>query len=70
MKTIQAHRFALDLNPGQERDANPGQERDVLAHAGAARVAYNPARHPPVRPGPSRRKAGLPTGCSLKRTER
>ncbi|MEO3929041.1 IS607 family element RNA-guided endonuclease TnpB [Micromonosporaceae bacterium B7E4] len=33
MKTIQAYRFALDLNPGQERD--------VLAHAGAARVAYN-----------------------------
>ena len=33
MKTIQAYRFALDLNPGQERD--------VLAHAGAARVAHN-----------------------------
>ncbi|MEV0392100.1 IS607 family element RNA-guided endonuclease TnpB [Polymorphospora rubra] len=33
MKTIQAYRFALDLTPGQERD--------VLAHAGAARVAYN-----------------------------
>lgn len=33
MKTIQAYRFALDLNPGQERN--------VLAHAGAARVAYN-----------------------------
>ncbi|BEL05494.1 IS607 family element RNA-guided endonuclease TnpB [Actinoplanes sichuanensis] len=33
MKTIQAYRFALDLNPGRERD--------VLAHAGAARVAHN-----------------------------
>ncbi|WP_326563361.1 IS607 family element RNA-guided endonuclease TnpB [Micromonospora peucetia] len=33
MKTIQAYRFALDLNPGQERA--------VLAHAGAARVAHN-----------------------------
>ncbi|MEH1016231.1 IS607 family element RNA-guided endonuclease TnpB [Micromonospora sp. CPCC 206060] len=33
MTTIQAYRFALDLNPGQERA--------VLAHAGAARVAYN-----------------------------
>ncbi|MEO3925902.1 IS607 family element RNA-guided endonuclease TnpB [Micromonosporaceae bacterium B7E4] len=33
MKAIQAYRFALDLNPGQERD--------VLAHAGAARVAHN-----------------------------
>ena len=33
MKTIQAYRFALDLTPGQERA--------VLAHAGAARVAYN-----------------------------
>lgn len=33
MKTIQAYRFALDLNPGQERD--------LLAHAGAARVAHN-----------------------------
>lgn len=33
MKIIQAYRFALDLNPGQERN--------VLAHAGAARVAYN-----------------------------
>ena len=33
MKTIQAYRFALDLNPGQERG--------VLAHAGAARVAHN-----------------------------
>ncbi|SCF29802.1 putative transposase [Micromonospora viridifaciens] len=30
---MQAYRFALDLTPGQERD--------VLAHAGAARVAYN-----------------------------
>ncbi|GAA4979052.1 IS607 family element RNA-guided endonuclease TnpB [Actinopolymorpha pittospori] len=33
MKTIQAYRFALDLTPAQERA--------VLAHAGAARVAYN-----------------------------
>jgi putative transposase len=33
VKTIQAYRFALDLNPGQERD--------VLAHAGASRVAHN-----------------------------
>ncbi|MET0415765.1 MAG: IS607 family element RNA-guided endonuclease TnpB [Actinoplanes sp.] len=33
MKTIQAYRFALDLTACQERD--------VLAHAGAARVAYN-----------------------------
>ncbi|WP_205650545.1 IS607 family element RNA-guided endonuclease TnpB [Actinoplanes solisilvae] len=33
MKVIQAYRFALDLNPGQERD--------VLAHAGAARVVHN-----------------------------
>ncbi|NMO56892.1 IS200/IS605 family element transposase accessory protein TnpB [Actinoplanes sp. TBRC 11911] len=33
MKTIQAYRFALDLNPRQERE--------VLAHAGAARVAHN-----------------------------
>ncbi|WP_275413247.1 helix-turn-helix domain-containing protein, partial [Rugosimonospora africana] len=33
MKTIQAYRFALDLNPGQQRD--------VYAHVGAARVAYN-----------------------------
>ncbi|MGS2616764.1 IS607 family element RNA-guided endonuclease TnpB [Micromonospora sp. LZ34] len=33
MKTIQAYRFALDLTPSQERA--------VLAHAGAARVAYN-----------------------------
>jgi putative transposase len=33
MKTIQAYRFALGLNPGQERH--------VLAHAGAARVAHN-----------------------------
>ncbi|WP_326555489.1 IS607 family element RNA-guided endonuclease TnpB [Micromonospora sp. NBC_01813] len=33
MKVIQAYRFALDLNPGQERA--------VLAHAGAARVAHN-----------------------------
>jgi putative transposase len=31
--TIQAYRFALDLTPAQERM--------VLAHAGAARVAYN-----------------------------
>ncbi|WP_243420604.1 helix-turn-helix domain-containing protein [Micromonospora globispora] len=30
---VQAYRFALDLTPGQERA--------VLAHAGAARVAYN-----------------------------
>jgi Helix-turn-helix domain len=30
---IQAYRFALDLNPCQERD--------LLAHAGAARVAHN-----------------------------
>jgi len=30
---MQAYRFALDLTPGQERC--------VLAHAGAARVAYN-----------------------------
>ena len=28
------------------------------------------ARHPPVRPGPSHRKAGLPTVRSLERTER
>ncbi|MFE9204259.1 IS607 family element RNA-guided endonuclease TnpB [Micromonospora sp. NPDC007230] len=33
MKAIQAYRFALDLTPLQERV--------VLAHAGAARVAYN-----------------------------
>lgn len=33
MKTVQAYRFALDLTPAQERM--------VLAHAGAARVAYN-----------------------------
>ena len=33
MKAIQAYRFALDLNPSQERA--------VLAHAGAARVAHN-----------------------------
>ncbi|MFI7281066.1 IS607 family element RNA-guided endonuclease TnpB [Micromonospora chersina] len=33
MKTVQAYRFALDLTAGQERL--------VLAHAGAARVAYN-----------------------------
>ncbi|MFU8854440.1 IS607 family element RNA-guided endonuclease TnpB [Micromonospora sp. SL1-18] len=33
MKTIQAYRFALDLTAAQERV--------VLAHAGAARVAYN-----------------------------
>jgi IS605 OrfB family transposase len=33
VKTIQAYRFALDLNPGQERN--------VLVHAGAARMAYN-----------------------------
>ncbi|MFG3702942.1 IS607 family element RNA-guided endonuclease TnpB, partial [Micromonospora sp. NPDC047620] len=33
MKAIQAYRFALDLTPCQERA--------VLAHAGAARVAYN-----------------------------
>ncbi|MEN3616185.1 IS607 family element RNA-guided endonuclease TnpB, partial [Plantactinospora sp. ZYX-F-223] len=33
MKTIQAYRFALDLTPTQERA--------VLAHAGAARLAYN-----------------------------
>ncbi|OKI61485.1 IS607 family element RNA-guided endonuclease TnpB [Micromonospora sp. CB01531] len=33
MKVIQAYRFALDLTPFQERA--------VLAHAGAARVAYN-----------------------------
>jgi IS605 OrfB family transposase len=33
LKTIQAYRYALDLTPGQERA--------VLAHAGAARVAYN-----------------------------
>ncbi|WP_207786444.1 helix-turn-helix domain-containing protein, partial [Micromonospora globispora] len=30
---VQAYRFALDLTPGQERA--------VLAHTGAARVAYN-----------------------------
>ena len=30
---VQAYRFALDLTPSQERA--------VLAHAGAARVAYN-----------------------------
>ncbi|MEO3777987.1 IS607 family element RNA-guided endonuclease TnpB [Micromonospora sp. B11E3] len=33
MRTVQAYRFALDLTAGQERM--------VLAHAGAARVAYN-----------------------------
>ncbi|GGM57921.1 transposase [Micromonospora sonchi] len=33
MKAVQAYRFALDLTPVQERA--------VLAHAGAARVAYN-----------------------------
>ncbi|MGN9779766.1 IS607 family element RNA-guided endonuclease TnpB, partial [Micromonospora sp. H33] len=33
MRVIQAYRFALDLTPAQERA--------VLAHAGAARVAYN-----------------------------
>ncbi|GGM56736.1 transposase [Micromonospora sonchi] len=33
MRTVQAYRFALDLTPVQERA--------VLAHAGAARVAYN-----------------------------
>lgn len=33
MKVVQAYRFALDLTPAQERA--------VLAHAGAARVAYN-----------------------------
>jgi len=33
VKAIQAYRFALDLTPSQERA--------VLAHAGAARVAYN-----------------------------
>jgi len=33
VKTIQAYRFAMDLTPAQERA--------VLAHAGAARVAYN-----------------------------
>ena len=33
MRTFQAYRFALDLSPGQERA--------VLAHAGAARVAFN-----------------------------
>ena len=33
MSTIQAYRFALDLNPGQERA--------VKAHVGAARVAHN-----------------------------
>ncbi len=33
MKTIQVYRFALDLTPAQDRA--------VLAHAGAARVAYN-----------------------------
>ncbi|WP_187413710.1 helix-turn-helix domain-containing protein [Micromonospora sp. DR5-3] len=30
---VQAYRFVPDLTPGQERS--------VLAHAGAARVAYN-----------------------------
>ncbi|WP_446219093.1 helix-turn-helix domain-containing protein [Micromonospora sp. IBHARD004] len=33
MKTMQAYRYALDLTAVQERA--------VLAHAGAARVAYN-----------------------------
>jgi IS605 OrfB family transposase len=33
VKTIQAYRYALDLTPAQQRM--------VLAHAGAARVAYN-----------------------------
>ena len=33
MRTLQAYRFALDLTPGQERA--------VLAHAGAARFAFN-----------------------------
>lgn len=33
MRTIQAYRYALDLNPSQQRA--------VLAHAGAARVAHN-----------------------------
>ncbi|MEU4643449.1 helix-turn-helix domain-containing protein, partial [Micromonospora sp. NPDC023814] len=33
MKAVQAYRFALDLTPCQQRA--------VLAHAGAARVAYN-----------------------------
>lgn len=33
MRTVQAYRFALDLTPRQQRH--------VLAHAGAARVAYN-----------------------------
>ncbi|MFU8875365.1 IS607 family element RNA-guided endonuclease TnpB, partial [Micromonospora sp. SL4-19] len=33
MKVVQAYRYALDLTPAQERA--------VLAHAGAARVAYN-----------------------------
>ncbi|MEO3779906.1 helix-turn-helix domain-containing protein [Micromonospora sp. B11E3] len=57
MKTIQAYRFALDLTPGQERA--------VYAHAGAARVAHNWALA-----RASHRKAGLPTMCSLERTER
>ena len=33
MRTVQAYRFALDLTPGQQRA--------VLAHAGAARFAFN-----------------------------
>ena len=33
MRTVQAYRYALDLTPAQERR--------VLAHAGAARVAFN-----------------------------
>ncbi|MFF4893500.1 hypothetical protein [Micromonospora chersina] len=32
--------------------------------------AVDPARHPPVRPGPSHRKAGPPTVCSQEHTER
>ncbi|MDG4766736.1 RNA-guided endonuclease TnpB family protein [Solwaraspora sp. WMMD406] len=39
-------------------------------YAGRWPRSVNPARHPPVRPGPSHRKAGPPTACSLEHTER
>ncbi|GAA1800010.1 hypothetical protein GCM10009682_22090 [Luedemannella flava] len=40
------------------------------AYAGRWLRTVNPARQPPIRPGPSHRKAGLPIVCPLKRTER
>ncbi|GAA2217399.1 IS607 family element RNA-guided endonuclease TnpB [Micromonospora olivasterospora] len=63
---------ALSRKSGPDRRTGrrPSKRWQRAAYAGRWPRSVNPARHQSVRPGPSHRKAGLPTVCSLERTER